>query len=51
MDNRTETVLEMTHRHLEVTTEAVKQLHEMVRTSSNDQEKKTLNDLLIKIVS
>lgn len=35
-----ETVIEMTYRHLELTTEAVKQLHEMVRTSSDDQEKK-----------
>ncbi len=39
-DRRTETVIEMTHRHIEMTTEAVKQLHEMVRTASDDQEKK-----------
>jgi predicted phosphate transport protein (TIGR00153 family) len=38
-DKRNETVLEMTYRHLELTTEAVKQLYEMVRTASDDQEK------------
>ncbi|MCW4049663.1 MAG: DUF47 family protein [Candidatus Bathyarchaeota archaeon] len=31
-DRRNETVLEMTHRHLEYTTEAVRQLYEMVRS-------------------
>ena len=39
-DRRTETVIEMTHRHLELTTEAVRQLHEMVRTASDEQKKK-----------
>jgi predicted phosphate transport protein (TIGR00153 family) len=39
-DRRNEIVLEMTHRHLELTTEAVKQLYEMVRTPSNNLEKK-----------
>jgi predicted phosphate transport protein (TIGR00153 family) len=45
-DKRNETVLEMTHRHLELTTEAVKQLHEMVRTASNDQEKKAFYETI-----
>ena len=45
-DRRTETVIEMTYRHLEVTTEAVKQLYEMVRTASDDQEKKTFYDAI-----
>ncbi len=39
-DRRTETVIEMTHRHLGLTTEAVRQLYEMVRTASDDQKKK-----------
>jgi predicted phosphate transport protein (TIGR00153 family) len=39
-DRRTETVIEMTHRHLELTTEAVRQLHEMVRMASDEQNKK-----------
>ena len=39
-DRRTETVIEMTHRHLGLTTEAVRQLHEMVRTASDEQKKK-----------
>ena len=34
-DKRNETVLEMTHRHLEVTVKAVYELHEMVRTASD----------------
>jgi predicted phosphate transport protein (TIGR00153 family) len=38
-DRRNETVLEMTHRHLELTTESVHQLYEMVRTISNHKEK------------
>lgn len=38
-DKRSETVLEMTYRHLEFTIEAVKQLYEMVRTASDNQEK------------
>ena len=45
-DRRTETVIEMTHRHLEMTTEAVKQLHEMVRTASDDQEKKAFYEAI-----
>jgi len=39
-DRRTETVIEMTHRHLGLTTEAVRQLHEMVRTASDEHKKK-----------
>ena len=39
-DRRTETVIEMTHRHLGLTTEAVRQLHEMVRTASDEKKKK-----------
>jgi hypothetical protein len=45
-DKRNETVLEMTYRHLELTTEAVKQLHEMVRTASNDQEKRAFYETI-----
>lgn len=45
-DRRTETVIEMTHRHLELTTEAVKQLHEMVSTASDDQEKKAFYETI-----
>lgn len=45
-DRRTETVIEMTHRHLGLTTEAVKQLHEMVRTASDDQEKKAFYEAI-----
>ena len=45
-DRRTETVIDMTHRHLELTTEAVRQLHEMVRTASDDQEKKTFYEAI-----
>jgi predicted phosphate transport protein (TIGR00153 family) len=45
-DRRTETVIDMTHRHLELTTEAVKQLHEMVRTASDDQEKKAFYEAI-----
>ncbi len=45
-DRRTETVIEMTHRHLELTTEAVKQLYEMVRTASDDQEKKVFYEAI-----
>ncbi len=45
-DRRTETVIQMTHRHLELTTEAVKQLYEMVRTASDDQEKKKFYDAI-----
>jgi predicted phosphate transport protein (TIGR00153 family) len=39
-DRRNEVVLEMTRSHLELTTDAVKLLDEMVRTASNDQMKK-----------
>ncbi len=45
-DRRTETVIDMTHRHLELTTEAVKQLYEMVRTASDDQEKKAFYEAI-----
>ena len=45
-DRRNETVLEMTYNHLELTTEAVKQLYEMVRTPSNDQEKKEYYEII-----
>ncbi|MCK5671499.1 DUF47 family protein [Candidatus Bathyarchaeota archaeon] len=45
-DRRTETVIDMTHRHLELTTEAVKQLYEMVRTASDDQEKKVFYEAI-----
>ncbi len=45
-DRRTETIIEMTHRHLEVTTEAVKQLHEMVRKASDDKEKKAFYETI-----
>ena len=45
-DKRNETVLEMTHRHLELTTEAVKQLYKMVRTASDDQAKKTFYETI-----
>ncbi|MFC1802508.1 DUF47 domain-containing protein [Thermoproteota archaeon] len=45
-DKRNETVLEMTYRHLELTTEAVKQLYEMVRTASDDQEKKVFYEMI-----
>ena len=45
-DKRNETVLEMTHRHLELTIEAVKQLHEMVRPASDDQEKKVFYETI-----
>ncbi len=45
-DKRNETVLEMTHRHLDVTIKAVNQLHEMVRTTSNDQEKKAFYETI-----
>lgn len=45
-DRRTETVIEMTHRHLELTTEAVKQLHEMVRTASDEQQKKVFYETI-----
>lgn len=45
-DRRTETVIDMTHRHLELTTEAVRQLHEMVRTASDDQEKKAFYEAI-----
>lgn len=38
-DRRNETVLTMTHKHLELTTEAVKQLYEMVISSTDDQKK------------
>lgn len=39
-NRRNETVLEMTYHHLELTTEAVKQLHEMVRSINNNLEDK-----------
>ena len=45
-DKRNETILEMTHRHLELTTEAVNQLHEMVRTASDNQEKKVFYETI-----
>ena len=45
-DRRTETVIDMTYRHLELTTEAVKQLYEMVRTASDDQEKKAFYEAI-----
>jgi len=45
-NRRTETVIDMTHRHLELTTEAVRQLHEMVRTASDDQEKKAFYEAI-----
>ncbi len=45
-DRRTETIIEMTHRHLEVTTEAVKQLHKMVRKASDDKEKKAFYETI-----
>ena len=45
-DRRTEMVIDMTHRHLELTTEAVKQLYEMVRTASDDQEKKVFYEAI-----
>ena len=45
-DKRNETVLEMTHRHLEVTVKAVYELHEMVRTASDDQEKKAFYEAI-----
>jgi predicted phosphate transport protein (TIGR00153 family) len=39
-DRRNETVLQMAYEHLQVTTDAVKELFEMVRTFSSEQEKK-----------
>ena len=45
-DRRNETVLEMTHDHLELTTEAVKQLYDMVRTIDSNETKKKFYDLI-----
>jgi len=47
-DRRTETVIEMAHRHLELTTEAVKQLHEMITKASDYQEKKVFYETISK---
>jgi predicted phosphate transport protein (TIGR00153 family) len=48
-DRRNEIVLEMTHRHLELTTESVKQLYEMVSTISNHQEKSEFYEKISKL--
>jgi predicted phosphate transport protein (TIGR00153 family) len=46
-NRRNETVLQMTHRHLELTTEAVKQLYEMVRAvRKSPSEKKNFYDII-----
>lgn len=45
-DRRNEMVLEMTHNHLELTTEAVKQLYEMARTPHSEQQKSEYYEII-----